>query len=80
MYDELDRRILDAVKRKQSPLYDSAVSLEAERIAAETGREAFRVTDGRLQALRRKKHIQWIAKAQAPGGGGGWRLVEAQTS
>lgn len=77
MYDELDNRILDAVKRNKSPLYDSGVSREAERIAAETGREAFRVTDGRLQALRRKKRIQWMTKAEAPGGCGGWRLVVA---
>lgn len=77
MYDELDKRILDAVKRNKSPLYDSAVSREAERIAAETGREAFRVTDGRLQALRKKKRIQWLTKAEAPGQCGGWRLVAA---
>ena len=77
MYEELDRRILDAVKRNTSPLYDSAVSREAERIAAATGREAFRVTDGRLQALRRKKRIQWLPKAEAPGHCGGWRLVVA---
>ena len=77
MYDELDRRILDAVKRYKSPLYDSAVIREAERIASETGREAYRVTDGRLQALRRKKRIQWLTKAEAPGGRGGWRVVVA---
>ncbi len=77
MYEELDRRILDAVKRNTSPLYDSTVNSEAVRIAAATGREAFRVTDGRLQALRRKKRIQWLTKAAAPGHCGGWRLVVA---
>ena len=77
MYDELDKRILAAVERNKNPLYDSLVSLEAERIAAETGREAFRVTDGRLQALRRKKRIQWLTKAEAAGHCGGWRLVDA---
>lgn len=77
MYKELDRRILDAVARNKIPLYDSAVSREAERIASETGREALRVTDGRLQALRRKKRIQWLTKAEAAGHRGGWRLVVA---
>ena len=77
MYDELDNRILDAVKRNKNPLYDSDVSREAERISAETGREAFRVTDGRLQALRRKKRIRWPTKTEAAGHCGGWRLVVA---
>lgn len=77
MYDELDKRILMAVWRKKNPLDDSRVTREAERISAETGREAFRVTGGRLQALRRKKRIQWLTKAEAVGGCGGWRVVDA---
>ena len=77
MYDELDKLILDSVERNKNPLYDGTVSREAERIAAATGRDAFRVTDGRLQALRRKNRIQWLTKAEAPGHCGGWRLVVA---
>jgi hypothetical protein len=77
MYDELDRLILDAVTRDKNPLHDPAVNREAQRIAAETGREAFRVIDGRLQAMRRKGRIKWMAKAHAPGGLGGWRVVVA---
>jgi hypothetical protein len=77
MYDELDRLILDAVTRDTNPLYDRAVSREAQRIAAETGREAFRVIDGRLQAMRRRGRIKWMTKAHAPGGLGGWRVVVA---
>ena len=77
MYEELDYLILDAVRHNKSPLYDGKVNREANKIAAETERKAFRVIDGRLQALRRQKRIQWMTKAQAPGGIGGWRLVAA---
>ncbi len=77
MYENLDRRILDAVKRNKNPLHDAAVYSEASRIAEATGRKAFRVTDGRVQALRRKRLIQWLTKAEAAGHCGGWRLVVA---
>ena len=76
MYEALDYLILDAVRRNKSPLCDGEVNREANKIAAETERKSFRVIDGRLQALRRQKRIQWMAKAQAPGGLGGWRLVD----
>jgi hypothetical protein len=76
MYDELDRRILAAIGAERNPLHEREVSGEAGRLARLAGREEFRVIDGRLQALRKRGDIQWLSKAQAAGGCGGWKLVE----
>lgn len=75
MYEELDKRILTAVRQKNNPIYDSFVSSESNRIADETGRDALRVTDGRLQSLRKRKLIQWFTKTEDPDRCGGWRLA-----
>ena len=48
MYEELDKRIIAAVRQKNNPIYDVFVINESNRIADETGRNAFLVTDGRL--------------------------------
>lgn len=45
-----------------------AVRDECERIADATGRDAFRIRDGRLQALRKAGKIAYTPKA-------GWALV-----
>lgn len=74
MYDELDKRILDAVSRREHPLYDRRTSEEAMRIARETGREGFRVIDGRIQALRKATRIRHVTKAGS-NGQGGWHIV-----
>lgn len=74
MYDELDRRILEAVSQRINPLWNRAVLQEAGRIARETGREDFRVTDGRLQALRKAGKIRHLTKAES-NGRGGWHIV-----
>ena len=76
MYEELDKRILAAVKRKNNPIYDIFVINESNRIADEMGRNAFRVTDDRLQSLRKRNLIQWFTKAEDPDRCGGWRLTE----
>lgn len=73
-YAELDALILAAIESRRSPLYDHACQQEAGRIAAETGREDFRVTDLRLQALRRAGKIVHLTKAQA-NGAAGWHLA-----
>ncbi len=76
MYEELDKRILAAVKRKNNPIYDIFVINESNRIADEMGRNAFRVTDDRLQSLRKRKLIEWFTKEEDPDRCGGWRLTE----
>lgn len=60
-YDVLDAFILDAVARGSSKLYTGYVSHEAERIARATGREAMRVIDGRIQALRKAGRISFAS-------------------
>lgn len=74
-YDKLDSRILDVISLRQgSPLYNRDVNAEAERLAALTGREAFRVIDGRLQALRKAGKIRHLTKAES-NGSAGWKLA-----
>lgn len=77
-YDTLDRLIVAAIERKKNPLYDGSVATEAARLAAATGRDDYRVTDARLQALRKKNRIQHLTNVQAKaldGGKAGWRVV-----
>ena len=82
-YSKLDEFLLDAIRHGRNPLYDRSVSAEAGRIAKETGREEFRVTDARLQALRKAGQIQHLTKAEIgkeksnKTHKSGWRLVEA---
>lgn len=73
-YDELDRRIIDAIAKRKSPLYDKRINEEAARLAAGTGRDDFRVIDGRLQALRKKGKIRHMTKAES-NGQGGWHVA-----
>lgn len=81
-YSKLDELLLDAIHRGRNPLYDRSVSAEASRIAKETGREEFRVTDARLQALRKAGQIQHLTKAEigAEKSGkthkSGWRVLK----
>jgi len=57
MYTKLDSLIVQAVKNGKHPQYDREVSAEAKRLADAMGREGFRVTDGRMTALKRIGHI-----------------------
>ena len=52
-YSEIDRRIIDCIRNRQGvhPLHSKRVNQEADRLAMLTGREDFRIIDGRLQAL-----------------------------
>lgn len=75
MYDELDRRIIEAISARKNPIYAGSVLEEAKRIAAATGREYFRVIDSRLQALRKAGKIRHVTKAES-NGQGGWHVVE----
>lgn len=72
-YEELDKRILQAIRNRKRPLYDFSVNAEAGRIAIEMGRESFRVIDARMTALKDKGLIVHRTKAQA-NGQGGWHL------
>lgn len=75
MYTELDQLIVCAVgASRQAPMYNRLVAAEGERIAAETGRDAMRVIDGRTQVLRRAGRIAYHNKGQAPDGKAGWYL------
>lgn len=74
MYQTIDSLIVSAVERRQNPLYDRPTVSEAERIATLRNREPFRVIDGRLQALRKRRVIEYRTKARA-NGRAGWYLV-----
>lgn len=74
MYEELDKRIVDAVAKRDNPLYDKRVNEEAARIATATARDDFRVIDGRLQALRKSGKIRYLTKAESSGQGG-WHVA-----
>jgi hypothetical protein len=68
-YDELDARILAAIRKERSPLYCGHVYREAKRIADAMGRDTFRVTDGRLQAMRKAGRIQYANRRWQIGSG-----------
>ena len=72
-YSELDKQIIKAIEARRNPLYNPHVCEEARRIATATGREEFRVTDGRLQALRKAGKIEYRHKTDTEGNG--WRVV-----
>lgn len=73
-YQELDQRITDAIRAGKNPLYAQHVSEEAKRLAEATGRESFRVIDGRLQQLRKSGKIQHVSKVRGSDTGG-WSVV-----
>lgn len=77
-YEALDAAIVAAIEQRKNPLYSRSATSEAIRIAHLTGRESFRIIDGRLQALRKQNRIMWLTKAEAAGGLGGWRVVAQQ--
>jgi hypothetical protein len=72
-YTELDARIIGAIRHNSHPLYNSVVRVEAERIAQLTGRETFRVIDGRLIALRKAGRIKFVR-----GKGSQWVVAQEQ--
>lgn len=71
-YTALDAAIVAAIRTcGRNPLYHPGVYRIAEQIANETGREGFRVTDGRLQTLRKagvikhdRKTGRWVEVAK----------------
>lgn len=65
-YTALDTLILNAVAIGRNPLYANEVCEEADRLATLAGREGFRVIDGRLQALRKSKKIQFASVNDGP--------------
>jgi len=62
-----DRKAVDFTGIDAGP-----VRVEANRLAAATGRKSYRVIDARLQALRKRGAIQFTGRA----GGRGWELSE----
>jgi hypothetical protein len=75
-YQELDQRIISAICARRNPLYANTVAEEASRLSELTGREGFRVIDGRLQALRKAGRIRHLSKAES-NGAGGWHVADA---
>ena len=71
-YELLDSLILgraaSAGRSTSFFLMTGAIRDECERIADATGRDAYRILDGRLQALRKAGKIAYTSKA-------GWALV-----
>ena len=72
-YTILDAAIVTAIRSQKSPLYEKDVATEAKRISDLTGRESFRVIDGRLQALRKDGLVAYSSKSRAIAGG--WSLT-----
>jgi hypothetical protein len=68
-YDNLDGLIVQAIERGANPLYDRWVNTEARLIGDELGREAFRIVDGRLTALKKAGRIIWRSKKKAKAAG-----------
>lgn len=72
MYEKLDAMIVESIRflcgANFSVLSSGDVMDEAIRIANCTGREAFRVIDGRLQALKKRGLIRYV--------GGEWRIAK----
>lgn len=63
MYEKLDQAIIDNIKRFDRAKLDYCRSfnaqVDADRIAKETGRDSFRVVDGRLTALKKRGVIHY---------------------
>lgn len=74
MYDKLDALIIERVKERGAvkliPLSGGNVAKEATALANDTGREDFRIIDGRLQALRKRGLLRYDSKR-------GWALAES---
>lgn len=72
-YTEIDRSIIDCIRSRKGvhPLYDKRVCQEADRLRRLTGREDFRIIDGRLQALRKRGEISYSTSTRA------WIIKEA---
>lgn len=72
-YEKLDTLIVDTIAKRKNPLYDKNINEEAARLANDSGRETFRVIDGRLQALRKARKIMRVTKYEC--GYNGWAVV-----
>lgn len=74
-FQKLDDLIVAQIANKGAqftPLFSSnAVREESQRLGSESGREPFRVLDGRLQALKRKGIITYGTKT-------GWVKIESK--
>ena len=74
-YDKLDALIVDAIKGGchsfSSIISGRSLFDETLRLSRAIGRDAQRIVDGRLQALRRRGVIVYVT-------GWGWRVKEAE--
>jgi hypothetical protein len=71
-YDDLDKKILQRLKAKPGCIRGGFCTLvirtEVNYLVEKTGREACRIIDGRLQALRKKELINFSIRS-------GWALT-----
>ena len=72
-YAKLDALIVQAIADGRHPLYNGPCRSESERIAASTGRDEFRVIDGRLQILRRRGSLKF--EKTTINGKVGWKVA-----
>ena len=78
-YKALDRAIIDRLGSDCDGVhgvylmfvFSSTVRTECDRIASKTGRDVYRVLDGRIQALRKRRVIEYSSRD-------GWRLTSGK--
>ena len=75
-YEEIDRRILKAIEQRSNPLCSQQCRDEAKRLAETTGRESFRVIDGRLRAMA-EFDAEWNRKIESSNNAGKPRSASA---
>ena len=78
-YAKLDAAIIATIRHGRSPVCCSSVYNEAAKIAHLTGREEFRITDGRLQALRKAGKIRHFTKRERLDGRIGWHVAGSES-
>ena len=83
-YETLDELIVESIRNNEpgGPCHGKGVLNEAARLEKSTGRDGFRIVDGRIQALRRAGKICFATKEKAANSGGtlkpGWNVTGEQ--
>ena len=79
-YDNLDQLIVAAISANHSPFDAREVKDEARLLAEVLNRDAYRVIDGRLSALKKAGRIVHRSKKEAKAGSApaGWATVAAR--
>ena len=75
MYEKLDQLIIKAIQNRKPHLYEKQVHKEAMKIVKLSGRDKFRVIDGRISALKKQGKIIF-KKKQLNNGQEGWHVLQ----